>query len=160
MASESGVSTGGDDHTPLTSEGHARTPSDGRPDSRRSQLSNEDGAAGDGAAPVMGEGVMGSEEEDTAGEGCETFPPDSSSTATDAVTDPLEPPIDFIETRPRGHAPSHCFNGAIGHSKGVFPAPPSSVHYENWSILMEMEESSKRGEVVCRARAMVGLGLW
>lgn len=128
MASESGVSTGGDDHV-ILSEGHV-TPSDGC----ASQQSN-------------GHVIEGVEsDEDTAGEGGDTLPPDSSTTTTDAINDPLEPPIDFIESHPHSHA--HCFNGAVGHGGGVFPPPSSTVHYENWpSILMEMDENGKKGSV-------------
>lgn len=81
-------------------------------------------------------------DEDTAGERGDILPHDSTSTTTtDAVNDPVEP-IDFIESRPQNH--THCFNGAIGPGRSVLPTP-SNIHYENWSILVEMEENSRKG---------------
>ena len=83
-------------------------------------------------------------EDDTAGEGGDTLPPDSTSTATtDAVNDPLEP-IDFIETHPHSHA--HCFNGgaAVRSTSGRSYLPGSQgIHYENWNILEVMGDVKK-----------------
>lgn len=69
-------------------------------------------------------------DEDTAGEGGETLP--RESTTTDAFTDPLDP-IDFIETTPHDYA--HHFSSG----KGI-------IQYDHWNILIQDEDGSKKGQ--------------
>lgn len=162
MASESGVSTAGEDHvipggnSPVAAAirdgcGHG-SPTTTTATTSTTSWSNHH------VIQSEGHSIEGLEsEEDTAGEEGETLPPESSTTTTDAVNDPLEP-IDFIETRPPPHHHhAHCYNGAVGHGRGVFPPPPSTVHYENWSILVEMEEGGKKGEYLCIPMSNVAL---
>ena len=83
-------------------------------------------------------------DEDTAGEGADTLP--QESTTTDAYTDP----IDFIETHPHDYA--HHFNGAgvVGSGRNnILPSPPSALNYENWtSILAQMDETPRKGNYI------------
>lgn len=92
-------------------------------------------------------------EEDTAGEGMDTPPLDSVT--TDGYTDHLDP-IDFIETHPRdwgqhhhqrldvahpqGYA--HPFNKGVCVGRGVI----REAQYEKLSMLMQMEDGSKKGD--------------
>lgn len=71
--------------------------------------------------------------EDTAGEG-DTLP--QESTTTDAITDHLDS-IDFIETCAKDS--SHHFNG-INHRDMI-----SASSDVQWSILVELDDSSKKG---------------
>ena len=70
----------------------------------------------------------------------------TSTATTDAFIEPMEP-IDFIETRPHRHAP--YFNGAIGVGveRNVLRTSPG-MQYE--SVLAELTETSKKGEVLSR----------
>ena len=95
-------------------------------------------------------GPRESEEEDTAGEGGDT--PSLDSMTTDWQTD-LHDPIDFIETHPRdfgcrqrldGPAPhcyAHSFDEGVRVGRGVL----GEAQYEKWSLLMQMEDGSKKG---------------
>lgn len=91
-------------------------------------------------------------EEDTAGEGMDTPPLDSVT--TDGYTDHMDP-IDFIETHPRdcgrnrqrlgGPHPqgyTHSFEEDVGVGQGVI----REAQYEKWSMLMQMEDSNKKGD--------------
>ena len=90
------------------------------------------------------------EEASTAEEGRDSVP-NYESTTTDNVIDALEP-IDYIESNPRLHPPSELRYHANGsmicrHGNEAVPSPPGH-RYENWSVMLQMDDGFKKSESI------------
>lgn len=75
--------------------------------------------------------------------------PNYESTTTDNIIDSLEP-VDYIESNPRLHAGAeiryHANGGLVGnHGNGAGPSLPYH-RYENWSVLDQIDDGSKKGK--------------
>lgn len=95
------------------------------------------------------------EEASTAEEGIDSVP-NYESTTTDNIVDVVEP-VDFIEANPKLHPPPQLryhANGAVlgRHGNEAVPSPPSH-RYENWSVVLQLDDGSRKS-MFCQSACM------